>query len=159
MSRGAIGEVTVEYRTAIIGGGKGNAASGIDYQFTSGTFTWMDGENDDKTITIPILDDTVIEGPEDFRVELSNVTGGATLGDPSETIITIEDRPDLTIDEFMVDTGTLVRENERYILKDIEVFVRNVAEGGQAATNVVITVTDNGSFQAISPGFGPIEPG
>lgn len=156
---GAIGEVTVDYQTAIIGGGKGNAASGIDYQFTSGTFTWMDGEADDKMITIPILDDTVIEGPEDFRVELSNVTGGAELGDPMNTIVTIEDRPDLTIDEFMVDTGTLVRENGRYLLKDIEVFVRNVAEGGQAATNVVITVTDNASFQVLSPGFGPLEPG
>lgn len=156
---GAIGEVTVDYATAIIGTGEGNAASGIDYQFTSGTFTWMDGEADDRTIIIPILDDTVIEGPEDFRVELSNVTGGAELGDPAVTIVTIEDRPDLTIDKFMVDTGTLVRENGRYLLKDIEVFVRNVAEGGQAAENVIITVTDNASFQAISQGFGPIEPG
>ena len=53
------------------------ADAGMDYTATSGTLTFMPGETS-KTITITILNDTVYETTERFRVTLSNPTG-ATL--------------------------------------------------------------------------------
>ena len=65
------GTVTVDYATSDI-----IADAGMDYTATSGTLTFMPGETS-KTITIPILNDTVYEITERFRVTLSNPTGAA----------------------------------------------------------------------------------
>jgi hypothetical protein len=47
---GLKGNVSVNYATA-----NGTAIAGQDYQATSGTLTWANGEREDKIITIPIL--------------------------------------------------------------------------------------------------------
>ena len=82
---GSTGSVTVDYATS-----DGTATAGEDYTATSGTLTFLDGEIT-QTISIPLLDDTVFEGDEDFSVSLSVVTGGATLGTPDIGAITIVD--------------------------------------------------------------------
>ncbi|MEM9532632.1 MAG: CARDB domain-containing protein, partial [Pseudomonadota bacterium] len=141
---GSIGEVSVDYRTEIIPGG---AASGLDYTFTSGTATWADGDASPKVVTIPILTDVPIEGPEDFLLVISNPTGNAELGSITSATITIEDRPDLTVTDLMVDMSTLTLNGDRYEIPSVTATVSNIAEGGQAATNVVVNVTDTlGSF-------------
>jgi parallel beta-helix repeat protein len=82
---GTIGTVTVDYATA-----NGTATAGSDYTAKSGTLTLADGEAS-KSISIPILDDAVYEGNETFSVTLSNATGGATIGAPANTTVTIVD--------------------------------------------------------------------
>lgn len=83
---GSTGEVTVNYTTS-----NGTATAGSDYTATSGTLTFADGEVGAKTFTIPILDDTLVEGDETVILYLSNPTGGATLASPSTAVLTIID--------------------------------------------------------------------
>ena len=80
---GFTGVVTVDYTTA-----DGTATAGADYTTTAGTITWLDADSADKVITIPILDDNVVDGDEAFTLTLSNATG-AVLGGQAVADITI----------------------------------------------------------------------
>jgi len=71
---GTQGAVTVDFLTQ-----PGSATQDVDYTGTSGTLTWADGEGGTKTITVPILDDAIVDPNEYFYVILQNVTGGAIL--------------------------------------------------------------------------------
>ena len=61
--------VTVQYAAA-----NGTATAGSDYQAASGTLTFAPGETE-KTISIGVLGDTLVESNETFTVNLSNPTG------------------------------------------------------------------------------------
>jgi len=82
---GSQGTATVNYATT-----NGTATAGSDYTAVAGTLTFLDGETS-KTITIPIIDDSVFEPSETFTLSLSNPTGGATLGPTATAIVTILD--------------------------------------------------------------------
>ena len=72
---GSTGAISVTYATA-----SGTATAGADFTATSGTLNWADGDTSVKTITVPILQDAILEGTETFTVVLSGATGGASLG-------------------------------------------------------------------------------
>jgi hypothetical protein len=76
--------VMIQYATS-----NGTASSGADYVTNSGTLTLNSGETS-KTLTIPILDDSVFEGAETVNLTLSNPSG-VTLGQPNSAVLTIED--------------------------------------------------------------------
>src|SRR6185503_9177291 len=61
-----------------------------DYTAQTGTLTFGPGETT-KSFQVPITNDLVVEGNETFLVALSDVQGGATLGTPSQTVVTIVD--------------------------------------------------------------------
>lgn len=65
---GSDGRIAVDYATS-----NGTATTGSDYTSSSGTLEFLDGETR-KTITIPILEDTLVEGDETFNVLLSSPT-------------------------------------------------------------------------------------
>src|SRR6185503_10060610 len=67
-------------------------ASGGDYINSSGTLTFTNGETF-KTITIPINQDTFVEGDEFFTVSLGTnaLSGNVQLFDPSVATVTILD--------------------------------------------------------------------
>jgi Calx-beta domain/Lamin Tail Domain/WD40-like Beta Propeller Repeat len=67
--------VTVDYATA-----NGTATAGSDYQSTNNTLTFNIGETT-KQINVTINGDTLVEPDETFFVNLTNATGGATIGD------------------------------------------------------------------------------
>jgi len=69
----------------------GSATSGLDFVSTSGSLTWLPGDSDTKTITIPLVGDAMFEGNETFTLTLSNPTSGATLGASTATITIVED--------------------------------------------------------------------
>ena len=66
--------VTVNYATA-----NGTALAGQDYQATSGSLSFSPGVTS-RTITVPVLGDTVVEPTETFSVALSGAVG-ATIAD------------------------------------------------------------------------------
>ena len=81
------GPLTVNYATA-----NGTAIAGQDYTATSGTLTFANDEFE-KTVTVPILNDSILESNEGFTLNLSNLQGsGATLLESNKTSdITIRD--------------------------------------------------------------------
>ncbi|WP_017652856.1 DUF4347 domain-containing protein [Fortiea contorta] len=101
--QGTSGTVTVDYRTI-----EGSAKAGSDYTARSGTLTFAPGETS-KSVTIPILDDTLIEGNETFGFAIDNVRGGATLLAPRTAQITIIDneRPPDLVGYWKLDEASL----------------------------------------------------
>ena len=84
---GSSGEVTVDYRTDNDG-----ATAGEDYTAVSGTLTFADGETE-KTIVIPILEDSLSEDDERFWLYLENPTGGATTVVSGAQLIIMDNEP------------------------------------------------------------------
>ena len=85
-----LGEVAVAYAVgaggaveAVDGIPSGRATLGADYAATAGTLTFAAGQTS-AVITLPILDDTLVEGDERLSVLLSDPTGGATLASLSQ---------------------------------------------------------------------------
>ena len=83
------GALTVDYFTL-----DGSATAGSDYPPQSGTIEFAPLETS-KSISIPILDDALVESDESFSITLRNPSGGASLGGLSSAAITIidNDRP------------------------------------------------------------------
>ncbi len=73
-NNGFLGAVSVQYATS-----NGTAMAGGDYTTANGTLNWGAGELDEKTISVPLVNDTVSENDETFRITLSNLTGGAVI--------------------------------------------------------------------------------
>ncbi|HEX8216225.1 MAG TPA: Calx-beta domain-containing protein, partial [Allosphingosinicella sp.] len=79
--------VTIDYATS-----NGTATAGSDYLAVSGQLAFAAGEAS-KTISVPIVGDTVPEGNETLTVTLSNASG-ATIGDGTAAgTITNDDGP------------------------------------------------------------------
>ena len=87
LGRAATGTVTVAYATADGAGswaGSGPARAGADYRATSGTLTFAAGETR-KTVSVPILDDSMDEGMEYFLLRFSNPQGATLAAGERET--------------------------------------------------------------------------
>ena len=78
------GSATVFYNTLDL-----TASGATDYTGWAAKLSFAPGEAS-KTIRISIINDTLIEGDEQFRVILSNPTG-AILGAPKTATVTIWD--------------------------------------------------------------------
>jgi hypothetical protein len=62
-----------------------------DYSAVTNTLSWGDGDSDDKTFTVPIVDDNDDELNETVFLALHTPTGGADLGTSSTATLTIVD--------------------------------------------------------------------
>ena len=76
-------EVMVDYRTK-----DGSAEAGSDYTLTRGTLTFAPGE-DEKTVSVPIADDTVEDSGETLTLVLSNASGAGFASFGREALGTI----------------------------------------------------------------------
>ena len=77
--------ITVEYSTA-----SGTATAGLDFTPQSGVLRFGPLEVE-KTVSIPILEDGVLENDETLDVDLRNPSAGASLGAPAKFAIRIID--------------------------------------------------------------------
>jgi uncharacterized repeat protein (TIGR01451 family) len=68
----------------------GFATAGADYIAASGTLTFTPVDIT-QTFSIPITNDTIYEGSENFNLALSNPTNGAMLGSTITSVVTITD--------------------------------------------------------------------
>jgi hypothetical protein len=124
---GAAGPVTVDFSTD---DGAGTATAGADYTSTSQTVTFNPGVTS-RTVTIPIVNDTLDEANETVRLLLSNPVGGATLG-LSVAFLTIVDN----------DVAGSMQ------------FSQTVYTVSETATSASITITrSGGAASAVTVGF------
>lgn len=79
------GETSVSYRLV-----SASAIVGEDVEDSSGTLTWADGDNTDKTITINIINDDITENDESFNINLSSINN-SRLGNNTSYQVTISD--------------------------------------------------------------------
>lgn len=93
-SGGSSGDVSVDFTTM-----DGTAVGGTDYTATNGTLTWPNGISGNRTISIPIPNDSTAETAETFTLELSNVSGAA-LGANSTATVTIIDNDTAAVSAF-----------------------------------------------------------
>lgn len=91
-TNGSYGAVSVSYATS-----NGTATSGSDYTAASGTLNWTTGDAANKSFNVTIANDSTWESNETFTATLSSPGGGAALGSPNPTTVTIvdEDGPGL----------------------------------------------------------------
>jgi hypothetical protein len=105
--------VTVRYAT-----GNGTATAGKDYTARSGTLFFANGETI-KTLTVPIVEDTLNEGDETFQITLSNPKGGAGLGIWNMETLTITDndpKPTISINDVSVTESNSGTVNANFIV-------------------------------------------
>jgi plastocyanin len=84
---GGDGAVSVHYAATA-----GSATAGQDFTAVSGTLSWGDKDNANKTFTVPVINDTVVESTETVLLALSSPTGGAALdGAHQSATLSIQD--------------------------------------------------------------------
>src|SRR5262249_44723770 len=121
----------------------GTATSGSDYAAVSQTVSFADGDAADKTVTIPILDDSFFEGNETVNIALTNPTGGATLGSPSTAVLTITDNETPPAGPVQLGPAT-------YKLTETggSATINNTRAGGSVGAVGISLTTSNGSATA-----------
>lgn len=114
----------------------GTATAPDDYDNTPILVAFADGDNQPKIVTIPIVDDEIIEGDETVNLTLFNPTGGASLGIQNTATLTIidNDRPS----EIQFSTST-------YSIRE---------DGGSA----MITVTRDSAIATVSVDYATETP-
>ncbi len=143
---GATGAVAVDYDTV----SGGSATEGTDYTAATGTLNWADGNTAAKTFTVAITNDTDVESDETVMLELSNATGGASLGPQSTAVLTIVDNDG---------PGTLQFSMPQYFAIE-GIFDGNITvtrTGGSGGAVSVNYATSNGT--AVAPGDYTDTPG
>jgi len=150
---------TVDFITS---GGK--ARSGLDYKAQVGTLRFASLETE-HTITIPILDDGVVEEDETFSVILRNPSAGTRLSEPSTCAVRIIDskKPgnldfsfaDVTVpfpanpSAFLPVTAITIQKDGKALVAGHFASVNGTARGG------IVRLNTNGT---IDPDFVPGSP-
>src|SRR4029434_6461154 len=96
---------TVDFTTTT----NGTATAGLDYISVTNTVVFATGETT-KSVLIPIINDTLIEGNETVTMALTNVIGGLLLV-PNEATLTIVDNDTGPGQIAFASVGYVVAEN------------------------------------------------
>lgn len=132
----ATGDVTVQFTT-----GGGTATAGTDYTTTTGTLTFPQGTTT-RTISVPIVGDTMFEPNETFNVTLSNSTN-AVISDPTAVGTITND--DTTTASLSIGPASLIEGNNGTTNMTFTVTLTNPAATGDTTVNFA---TSNGTATA-----------
>ncbi|OQY27979.1 MAG: hypothetical protein B6244_08525, partial [Candidatus Cloacimonetes bacterium 4572_55] len=124
--------------------GNGSATSGSDYTAVSAMVEWESGVVGERTVSIPILQDSDIEGSETVNLELSGAVGSA-LSAPWDAVLTIDDDDGLRTFQIQVRHGN----------DDAE---ENLSNGSVNLTSTDLELTeDGGATQRVGIRFEDVE--
>jgi len=86
--------VTIDYATSNGSAQAGNGSVPGDFVSTSGSLQFAPGESV-KFVSVPIVDDALVEGTETIKLSLSSPSNGAVEGSPFTTTISVldDDKP------------------------------------------------------------------
>jgi len=142
-SSGSDGTVSIQYKT-----NDGTAIAGQDYTTSNGTIVFNSGETR-KTVSIPILNNTIREAPETFSFVIENPSGGATLLAPRTATITITD-DDLVLPSYATfpnTSGLTLNGNASVTGNAIRVTPNTANQAGAAFYTTPIPINVDTSFQ------------
>ena len=132
-----------------------SATAGADYTATSGTLSFGANETD-KTISVPILNDDIYDGPasETFNLTLSVAAGTSNptvLGLPRSTVVTIldDDLPPATLKPGVSVSTSSLSIIEKFLPKTYEVVLTT---NPNADVTVTATSGDGSAVQVAAPG-------
>ena len=74
-TNGRVGAISAQFDTF-----DGTATNGLHYTGRSGFLSWADGDVTPKSFIVPVVDDNAVNSPRTVNLQLSNPTGGATIG-------------------------------------------------------------------------------
>jgi chorismate-pyruvate lyase len=135
----ATGTLTLNYAT-----GDGTAYAGTDYTATSGTLTFLTSDTT-KTVTVPTIDNNVIEGDETALLNIFNASTGSTISDGQGVGTINDDDADCTGVSFTIASNGAVTEGAN------SVFTITKAGTTSYSCNVsYATASGTGSSGAIS---------
>jgi len=138
---GNTGDVSVDFQ--IVPG----TADNSDFQTTTGTLNWADGDNSDKSIVIDLTDDLTVEGMEQIILRLVSPRGGATLGESNTTTLYVSDPGAQSQVRFL---DTLIESGETG-LSTVFLIVQRV---GSALGQVSIDYDISGGDASVGADFG-----
>ena len=69
----------------------GTALASSDYTTRTGSVSWVGSDATDKTITVPIVNDTVAEPDESFKVALTTPSAGVQIATSEATVVIVDD--------------------------------------------------------------------
>ncbi|MCB1757773.1 MAG: hypothetical protein KDJ38_19795, partial [Gammaproteobacteria bacterium] len=107
-SGGSAGQVSVKVRS---GADDDSASSGADYEPLEQTLSWAEGDTGEKSVTLTVREDTLVEGDEFLTLSLLDVSGGAQLSDPRSASVKI-------VNTTPVKNGTLGIEQASYTVAE-----------------------------------------
>ncbi len=147
-----LGVVTVNYATK-----PGTALAPDDFSAQTGAVTWADGDLADKTISIPVGTDTLVEGTEQFTVTLNGLTG-ATLLNTDTTTVSLCDTAGVRDDSFNWNLMYSVNVGRLFVQPDGNVLLAGTFP---SLTDLSYGVRNHGRVSRIlpsgqpDPGFNP----
>ena len=107
LDRPTTSTVSLDYQTV-----DGTATAGNDFDYASGHLAFAPGETA-KTVTVTLINDTLVESSEVFTLALSNVVGAAALDGGVQAMIAANDATAQTT-TFITVEDTVVGENAAY---------------------------------------------
>jgi len=136
---GSSGSVGVTFSTS-----NGTAVAGSDYTTVSQTVSWANGDTTNKTVNVPINNDTLVETNETVNLTLSNPTGGATLGSPSTAVLTIidNDRPSASINDVTINEGNSGTTSAVFTVSLTQTSTQTVTVTYSTANNTAVAGSD-----------------
>ncbi|MBU4153690.1 MAG: DUF1566 domain-containing protein [Proteobacteria bacterium] len=137
-ANGYNGAVRVHYATS-----GGTAIANTDYSHVAGNLNWADGDTSAKSITIPILNNSVQSADRTVGIVLSSPTGGATLDGSLKTAV-------LTIVDDEAKAGTIALTAATYSVNENigTVAITAVRSGGSTGSVSVSCATNGGTATA-----------
>jgi len=145
----SLGDISVNY-TVI----SGSAEIGTDIVESSGTLNWVDGDSENKIITLTLINDNVEENNESFSINLTSVNG-SRIGSSSQFDVTISDddantAPTVDLGENIeVNSGQTV--NLTATASDAENDALNYLWTQTSGTNVTLSTNDTANISFVAP--------
>lgn len=121
--------VSVDYATT-----DGTATDGVKYTATNGTLAFATGITN-QWIVVPLLNDGFVEGTRNFRVTLSNPTGGAVLGSRTNATVSITDN----------DLGVSFRFTNYFVVEGAGAVLIDIVRGDDGNLPVTVDLTTSDS--------------
>ena len=142
---GNAGSVGLSYATA-----NGSATAGSDYTAKTGTLSWASGDSASKTFTVTIANDLYSEITETFAANLSNPSGGASLGATPSSTVSITDNDGAPGSLAFSASGYTVAESGGSVLLTV---TRSGGSGGAVSVQYLIsggTATAAADYASVS---------